>query len=73
MSLETFNTDMFVHIMIFFENLKHFTIVASSINDFPPFSPYNLPPTTFYFSTLTVLCINVLYIDDCLFLLDMVV
>ena len=53
-----------------FENLKHLTIVASSVNDYPPLSLSYLPPTTYFSPTLTVLCVNVYSMNDCLSLLD---
>ena len=56
--------------MILFQNLKHLTIVASSINKYPPLSFNGLSPTIYFSSTLTVLCINLLHFDDCLLLLD---
>ncbi|CAF4196491.1 unnamed protein product [Rotaria sp. Silwood2] len=68
--LKTYITNVYAHIMILFQNLKHFRIVASSINEYPPLSLFILPSTTYFSSSLSVLCINVLGFDDCLWLLD---
>jgi len=69
-SLTTYTVNVYVHIILLFQNLKHFTIVPSSMNEYPPLSVSNLPPTTYFSSTLTVLCINVCDFDDCLSVLD---
>ncbi|CAF3436417.1 unnamed protein product [Rotaria socialis] len=68
-SLKTYITHVYAHIMLF-QNLKQLTIVASSINEYPPLSFTNLPSTIYFSSTLTVLCICVFGFDDCLLLLD---
>ncbi len=65
-----YTMDVYAIILIFFKNLKHLTIVPSSINYHPPLSLNDLPSTTFFSSTLTKLRIYVLNFDDCLALLD---
>ena len=57
-------------ILLFFENLKNFTVVPSSVNDYPPLSLCFSPPMTCLSSTLTKLCINALYFADVCALLD---
>jgi hypothetical protein len=69
-SLEIYNRNMYANIMVLFQNLKHLKIVASSVNDYPPLLLYRLPSTTYFSSTLTVLCIYVFGLDDCISLLD---
>ncbi|CAF3240512.1 unnamed protein product [Rotaria sp. Silwood2] len=69
-SLDTYTRDVYAHIMVLFQHLKHLTVVASSINEYPPLSLLRLPPTTYFSSILTVLNINVLEFSDCLSLLD---
>jgi len=69
-SLKTYTTDVYAHILTFFEHLECLTIVASSMNDYPPLSLCDVPSTTFSSSILTQLCINVSSFDDCLSLLD---
>jgi len=65
-----YTMNVYLIILAFFENLEHLTILSSSINDYPPLSLYNLPPTIFSSSKLTKLCINVNGFGDCLNLLD---
>ncbi|CAF4472634.1 unnamed protein product [Rotaria sp. Silwood2] len=70
-SLQTYTRNVYSYILALFENLKHLTIVSSSENEkYPPLSLLDLPPTTYFFSALMVLCINVCRIDDCLSVLD---
>ncbi|CAF3049737.1 unnamed protein product, partial [Rotaria sp. Silwood2] len=69
--LEEYTQNIYAPILTFFENLIHLSIVESSfIRKYPPLSICNLPPTTFFSSILTKLCINVDSINDCLYLLD---
>ncbi len=70
MSLKTYFTNVYERIMILFQNLKHLKIVETSTNEHPLFSFCLKSPTTYFSSTLTVLCINVLCFDDCLSILD---
>jgi hypothetical protein len=70
MSCETYTEDVYAILMLLFQNLKHLSIVASSITDYPPLSLYFLHPTAYFSSTLTVLCIQLCTFDDCLGLLD---
>ncbi len=67
---EAYTTNIHAHILVVFENLKRLTVVPSSVNEYPPLVLWDLPPTTCFSSTLTVLCINVFDIDDCFSLLD---
>jgi len=65
-----YTTNVYSHITVLFENLKHLAIVPSSVNDYPPLK-FGIPPSTIYLSsTLTVLCISVYDTNDCLSLLD---
>jgi hypothetical protein len=64
-----YTKNVYAIIFAFFENLKHLSIVPSSINDCPPFTLYFLPPMTFS-SMLTKLCINVDDFEDVYALLD---
>jgi hypothetical protein len=70
MSLLTYFTNVYEQMMVLFENVKHLSVIASSVNDYPPFLFCHFSPDDYLFSTVTVLCINVLCLDDCLFLLD---
>ncbi len=56
--------------MVLFQNLKHLAIVPSLMTEYPPLSLLVLPSTTYFSSTLTILCINVFTFGDCLVLLD---
>ncbi|CAF3934677.1 unnamed protein product, partial [Rotaria sp. Silwood1] len=67
---EEYTEHVYAIVFTVFENLKHLSIVPSSINDYPPLSLYDLPPMTFSSATLTKLCVNVYTFDDCLALLD---
>lgn len=67
---KNYTMNVYAIILIFFKNLKHLTIAPLSIDNHLPLSLKALPPSTFSSSTLTKLCINVLYFDDCLALLD---
>lgn len=69
-SLEEYTVNVYASILILFENLKHLSIIESSITDYPPLSICDLPSTTFCSSILTKLCIDVYDFDDCLCLLD---
>jgi hypothetical protein len=70
MRLDIYTRNVYAHIPTLFKNLKHLTIVSSSLNECPPLTIFNLPSTTYYSSSLTVLCINVFEFKDCLCLLD---
>ncbi|CAF3685613.1 unnamed protein product [Rotaria sp. Silwood1] len=61
-----YTMNVYAIILIFFKNLKHLTIVSSSITYHPPLSLNDLSSTTFFSSTLTKLYIHVLNCDDCL-------
>ncbi|CAF2887789.1 unnamed protein product [Rotaria sp. Silwood2] len=67
---EHYTTDVYGFIFEFFKNLKHLSIIELCPNSFPPLLLHNLPSTTCYSSTLYKLCINVMYYDDLLALLD---
>jgi hypothetical protein len=62
--------NVYAIIIALFKSLKHFSIIRSSIYDYPPLVAYFLPPMTFSPSTLTKLCINVLDLCDVYALLD---
>src|ERR1700733_5191386 len=59
MSLKPYFTNVYERTMILFQNLKHLKIVETSANEYPLFSFCLESPTTYFSSTLTVLCINV--------------
>jgi hypothetical protein len=65
-----YTTNVYTRIFVLFQNLKHLTVVSSSVNEYPPLSLRNVPLTTCFSSTLTVLCISVYDIGDCFSLLD---
>ncbi|CAF3537285.1 unnamed protein product [Rotaria socialis] len=65
-----YTKNVYATVFNFFKNLKHLSIVQSSIHDYPPLLLHNLSPMTFSSSTLTKLCININDFDDCLALLD---
>ena len=67
---EEYTKNVYAIIFVFFENLKHLSIVSSSTNVYPPWSLYSLPPMTCSSSTLTKLCIDVPYFFHLLPLLD---
>lgn len=66
-----YTKNVYAIILNLFVNLKHLSIVQSSVvYDYPSLSLYDLPPTTFSSLILTKLCINVNHFLDCLALLD---
>ncbi|CAF1684565.1 unnamed protein product [Rotaria magnacalcarata] len=65
-----YTKDVYAYIMVFFQSLKILKIIASSEYDYPPLVIWNHQSTTWFSSTLTVLCITVFGFDHCLFLLD---
>ncbi|CAF2650008.1 unnamed protein product [Rotaria sp. Silwood2] len=69
-SLRNYTINVYGHILKFFENLTHLSILKDSISSYPGLILHNLPSTTFFSSTLTHLCINTYNLDDCLYLLD---
>jgi hypothetical protein len=69
-SLKTYTTNVYAHILTFFEQLKHLTIVASSSNDYPPLSLSDILSTTLFSTTLTHLSINISSFNDCFAILD---
>ncbi|CAF4341517.1 unnamed protein product [Rotaria sp. Silwood2] len=69
-SSKKYTTNVYGHILKFFKNLKHLTIIETFNPSYPRLSLHKLPPTTFSSSTLTHLCINMYTLDDCLYLLD---
>jgi hypothetical protein len=70
MSLKTYFTNVYERTMVLFQNLKTLKIDETSANDYPLFSYCLESPTTYFSSTLTVLCIIVCCFGDCLSLLD---
>ncbi|CAF1292405.1 unnamed protein product [Rotaria magnacalcarata] len=69
-SMKIYNRNIYAHIMDLFENLKHLSIVASSVNEYPFLHLWDWPSAAYFASTLTILCINVFCFKDCLSLLD---
>jgi hypothetical protein len=69
-SSKKYTTDVYGHILKFFNNLKYLSIIETFNPSYPRLSLHKLPPTTFFSSTLTHLCINMYTLDDCLYLLD---
>ncbi len=65
-----YTENVYAIIFDFFKNLKHLSIIPSSINDYPPLSLHFSLPLIFSSSTLTKLCINISNFNDCLALLD---
>lgn len=61
---------LYVHILTYFENLKHLSVVQASNHVYSLMSICYLPSSTFSSSILTYLCINMIYLTDCLCLLD---
>src|SRR5271156_5211887 len=64
-SLGIYTEKVYSYVLALFQNLKHLTLVGSSVNDYAPLSVDNLQLTTYFSSTLTVLCINLLNFEDC--------
>ncbi|CAF3138493.1 unnamed protein product [Rotaria sp. Silwood2] len=69
-SLENYTRNVYEHILKFFKNLKHLSIIETLNLPYPPLSICDSPSTIFFSSTLTHLYINVNTLDDCLYLLD---
>jgi hypothetical protein len=69
-STQDYTINVYSHILNFFKNLKHFNIIERFSRLYPYLSLRDSPSTTFSSSTLTHLCINVMSLDDCLYLLD---
>jgi len=69
-SLKNYTMNVYGHILSFFKNLQHFSIIETFDVIYPGLSLCDLPSTTFFSSNLTYLCINVMTFDDCLYLLD---
>ncbi|CAF5104953.1 unnamed protein product, partial [Rotaria magnacalcarata] len=69
-SLKDYTKNVFARVLTCFENLNHLNVTGTMIPASPGLSISYLPSNTFSSSTLTYLCINVLYFTDCLCLLD---
>ncbi|CAF1342739.1 unnamed protein product [Rotaria magnacalcarata] len=69
-SMQIYNRNVYASIMDIFQSLKHLTILASPLNEYPILHLWNVPSTTYFVSTLTKLCINVFLFNDCLTLLN---
>ncbi|CAF0850733.1 unnamed protein product [Rotaria sordida] len=69
-SLNTYTKHVYLYTMVFFKNLKHLTIVSSSVNEYPPLSLWDLQQKISFYSNLTELRLNVSFFYDCLCLLD---
>ncbi|CAF4966095.1 unnamed protein product [Rotaria sp. Silwood1] len=68
-TLAHYSINMYGYIMKFFENLKHLSIIGSSLCSFPRLQYYNLP-STIVSSILNKLRIRVRSYADCLAVLD---
>ncbi|CAF1306107.1 unnamed protein product [Rotaria magnacalcarata] len=51
-------------------NIDLFTIIVSSENEYSSLLIFELPSSSFYFSTTTVLHIDMFNLDDCISLID---
>ncbi|CAF4228661.1 unnamed protein product [Rotaria sp. Silwood2] len=69
-SLRNYTINVYGHILKFFKNLTHLSIIEGFNSSYPGLILDDLPSTTFFSSTLTHLCINTYNLDDCLYLLD---
>ncbi|CAF2513219.1 unnamed protein product [Rotaria sp. Silwood2] len=69
-SLRNYTINVYGHILKFFKNLTHLSIIEGFNSSYPGLILDDLPSTTFFSSTLTHLCINTYNLDDCLHLLD---
>ncbi|CAF3049186.1 unnamed protein product [Rotaria sp. Silwood2] len=69
-TLAHYSINMYGYIMKFFENLKHLSIIGSSLCCFPRTVYYNLSSTIFSSSILNKLRIRVRNYADCLAVLD---
>jgi hypothetical protein len=69
-STKDYTVNVYVRILNFFKRLKHLSIIETMNQPYPHLTLRNSPSTTFSSSTLTHLCINVMTLDDCLYLLD---
>ncbi|CAF2804072.1 unnamed protein product [Rotaria sp. Silwood2] len=71
-SLDNYNRNVYQHILKFFKNLKHLSIIGTLDPSYPhqTLSICDSSSTAFFSLTLTYLCINVYTLDDCLYLLD---
>lgn len=69
-SLKIYSKNVYAHILTYFENLKHFTVIEAALSSYPGLSILYLPSNTFSSSKLTYLRINVHTLTDCLCLLD---
>ncbi|CAF4036502.1 unnamed protein product [Rotaria magnacalcarata] len=70
MSLITYIVNVYASIMVLFQNSQHLTVVSSPVNHYPPLCLSVQEQPIDFSSTLTVLCIKVLSLYDCLALLD---
>ena len=66
---EEYTKNVYAPVLVFFENLKCLSIVASSVDKCPLIS-LELTSEKIFSSTLTKLCINIFEFTDCLLLLD---
>ncbi|CAF3391175.1 unnamed protein product [Rotaria socialis] len=69
-SWDTYTKIVYAHILTYCENLEHLKIIATPTTEYPGLSVRYLPASAFSSSTLTYLCISVITITDCLYLLD---
>jgi hypothetical protein len=68
---EDYNVNVYVRILNFCKRLKNLSIIEKMSRwVYPYLTLRNSPSTAFSSSTLTHLCINVMALDDCLYLLD---
>ncbi|CAF1109157.1 unnamed protein product [Adineta ricciae] len=69
-SSKTYTKNIYEPILHFFKNLRQLSICKTSYLLYSVLSICSLPSTAFAAANLTYLCINVLNLDDCLYLLD---
>ncbi|CAF3103995.1 unnamed protein product [Rotaria sp. Silwood2] len=69
-SLIRYSKTVYAHILAYFENLKHLSIVGVARYAYPGLCLHDLPSNTFSSSILTYLCINVGNFTGYLLLLD---
>ena len=67
---KNYTRNVYQHILKFFQNLRHLSVIQSFNPVYPHLTLCDLPSATFFSSTLTYLSINLYTFDDCLCLLD---
>jgi hypothetical protein len=67
---KTYTKLVYAHILTSCKNLEHFKVISTPTLEYPGLSIPYFVPSTFSSLTLTYLCINVVTITDCVYLLD---